>query len=480
MGQGQSMVLSCRLRFPKIGGAGKLVALTGLALLALDWASPSLAQEQKPPDQNGVTSPSIATSMPYNGDPWGTRAWLAGLGLTYNFIYTHDSLANVHGGLRRGLVDQGKLEYNTTFDFEKLTGWHGLTFYTNVFFIHNTGRFRRDFVGGVNTIAAIEADSTVRLSELWAEQKFWDDKASLRVGQLAADVEFFYSELSFPFLQSDWPTITALNLPSGGPAYPLSTPGVRLKVEPTPDITMLLAVFNGDPAGPPPPEDEQVRNRYGLNFRLQDPPFIITETQIRANHGKSDSDLARAVKLGAWAHAGDFDDPRVARDGTLLAALNGSGEPLRRHGNFGFYGVFEQQLYRPKGGAWDSGISLFGRVSASPGDRNPIDFYADGGIVFSGMVPGRPDDKFGVSVMFARYSDAAREFDRDRIAFTGLPGVVRDFEANLELNYTFQIISGWVVQPILTYVWHPSGKAAISPETSRNATVIGLRSMWQY
>jgi porin len=82
--------------------------------------------------------------------------------------------------------------------------------------------------------------------------------------------------------------------------------------------------------------------------------------------------------------------------------------------------------------------------------------------------------------MFARYSDAAREFDRDRIVFTGLPGVVRDFEANLELNYMYQLIPGWTVQPVVTYVWHPSGKAALTPATSHNATVIGLRSMWQY
>ena len=64
------------------------------------------------------------------------------------------------------------------------------------------------------------------------------------------------------FLQSDWPTIAAVNLPSGGAAYPLSTPGVRLKVEPIKNVWLLLAMLNGDPAGPGP-GDEQLRNRYG-------------------------------------------------------------------------------------------------------------------------------------------------------------------------------------------------------------------------
>jgi hypothetical protein len=43
-----------------------------------------------------------------------------------------------------------------------------------------------------------------------------------------------------------------VNLPSGGAAYPLSTPGVRLKVDPVKNVSLLLAVLNGDPAGPGP------------------------------------------------------------------------------------------------------------------------------------------------------------------------------------------------------------------------------------
>ena len=170
--------------------------------------------------------------------------------MVYGLEYTNDLLSNVRGGLRTGTIDQGKLHGILTVDFGKLAGWNGLSGFVNFFQIHNTGRIRRDYVGGINTIAAIEAVPTTRLSEVWLEQKFANDKASLRVGQLAADAEFFYSELSTMFLQSDWPTIAALNLPSGGAAYPLSTPGARLKVEPVDNVALLLAVLNGDPAGP--------------------------------------------------------------------------------------------------------------------------------------------------------------------------------------------------------------------------------------
>ncbi|NVN87781.1 MAG: carbohydrate porin [Rhodopseudomonas sp.] len=441
----------------------------GLCLAVLGFAAPALADG---PDQNGITAPSIATSLPDNGDPTGMRKWLASHGITYNFIYTNDLLANVSGGLRRGTVDQGKLEYNMTVDLEKLANWQGLSFYANVFQIHNTGRIRRDYVGGINTIAAIEAVPATRLSELWLEQKFWDGKASVRAGQLAADSEFFFSSLSFMFLQSDWATITAANLPSGGPAYPLSTPGVRFKADPNANVSLLLAVFNGDPAGPGN-GDEQLRNRYGLNFRVRDPALVIAEAQFRANQGKDDTGLARALKLGAWGHFGDFNDLRFGNDGTLLGATAGTGVPATRQGNFGLYGVIEQQLYRPAGGAADSGVSVFSRVSFSPSDRNLIDFFVDGGLVFAGMVPGRPDDKFGASFMYARFSDSVRSFDLDRI-LSGTPGFVRDFEANLELSYSATMVPGWTMQPVLTYVWHPAGDA------SRNAIVTGVRSIWLF
>ena len=110
----------------------------------------------------------------------------------------------------------------------------------------------------------------------------------------------------------------------------------------------------------------------------------------------------------------------------------------------------------------------------SPSDRNLINAYIDGGVVVAGVIPGRPNDLFGASAMYARYSDAVRAFDRDTVAFTGIPGPIRDYEANLELNYTAQIVPGLYVQPLVARIWHPSGDA------SRNAIVTGVRSLWRF
>ena len=450
--------------------AGKIGIVVMATLLGVSAAS---GQAWWTSSKDGIPEPSIATSLPHNGDPAGVRKWLGDRGLVYGLEYTNDVLSNLRGGSRTGTIDQGKLHGILTVDFGKLAGLNGLSLFANVFQIHNTGRIRRDYVGGINTIAAIEAVPTTRLSEIWLEQKFAGDKASLRVGQLAADAEFFFSTHSPLFLQSDWPTIAAVNLPSGGAAYPLSTPGVRLKVDPTEDVSLLFAVLNGDPAGPGP-GDEQIRNHYGLNFRVNDPPFLIGEAQFRRNHGKDDTGLATTLKLGAWHHFGWFDDKRFASDGALLASPASSGMPLRHRGNTGIYAVIDQQLYRPPGGSAESGILVFSRLSLSPSDRNLVDAFIDGGIVFAGLIPQRPADRFGASVIYARFSDSIRAFDREVVTLSGIPGVVRDFETNLELSYAAQIVPGWLVQPNLQFIWHPNG------DSTKNATVAGVRSIWRY
>lgn len=462
------LLVQCKMLIarPKICGLPILCA--GLGVLF-----GQLAHAQQAPSDIGITEPSIATSLPQNGDPFGARKRLHDHGISYNVIYTNDVLSNLSGGIRRGTIDQGKIEGQLLIDLEKLAGLKDWTFYANTFGIYNSGRIRRDYVGGMNTIAAIEASPTIRLSEVWLER--WLGPVSFRFGQLAADAEFFYSDLSQIFMQSDWPTIAAVNLPSGGPAYPLSALGARVKYEFPKDASLLFAVFNGDPAGPCPGEPDTC-NRYGVNFRLRDPAFMIGELQFRRNRGHNDTGLATTVKIGGWSHLGQFADPRLDNNGMLLASSASTGVPLWHRGDYGVYGVIDQQLYRPRGGDGDSGISVFSRGSLSPSDRNLVNFYIDGGIVFGGMVPKRPDDRFGASIMYARFSDSVRGFDQDQINFGNLTSPPRDYETNLEFTYVAEIVKGWTVQPVYTFIWHPSGTGIRYPD----AQVAGMRSIIKF
>jgi len=159
----------------------------------------------------------------------------------------------------------------------------------------------------------------------------------------------------------------------------------------------------------------------------------------------------------------------------LLANPAGSGIPAKHRGDFGIYGIIDQQIYRPQNGAPDSGISVFSRASLSPSDRNLFDTYIDGGIVFAGLLPSRPKDRFGASVIYARFADGARAFDQDQINFGVMPGPVRNYETNLELTYIAMIVPGWTLQPDFQIIWHPSGG-----QSAREAKVMSLRSVLKF
>src|SRR3954470_1013184 len=200
---------------------------------------------------------------------------------------------------------------------------------------------------------------------------------------------------------------TAADLPSGGPAFPLATPGVRLKVAPTDELSFLAAMFNGDPAGPARPGDEpdpQGRNRTGTNLRVTDPAFLIGEAAYTYNQDKEAAGLPGTIKLGTWAHLGRrFQDQRFDSTGLSLADPNASGFARLLRGNWGVYAVADQMIYRVPD-TTDQGMGVFTRVSASPEDRNHISFYMDGGMTYKGLIPGRADDTFGLSFGYAQIS----------------------------------------------------------------------------
>ncbi len=452
-----------------------------LAAILVDLAATgSFAQSD--PQQGVAPTSSIASSLPNKGDPFGTRAWLADRGVTYGFLHTTEALSNVRGGIKRGTVFDGKLETLIGIDFGRLAGLDGLTMFSNILQLHGDSGPDRNLLGNLNTVSNIEALPTTRLSELWLQQTFAGGMASLRAGQLVVDTEFLYSQYFSFFMSSDWPTNPAVNIPSGGAAYPLSTPGIRLKIDPTPQTTFLLSLLNGDPAGPGLNDPEQ-RNRHGLNFRVNDPPYLIGEFQYRYNQAPKATGLAGGVRFGAWHHFGSFDDQRFDSNGSSLASPLSTGIARRLRGNDGVYAVIDQQLYRPAGGDANSGILLFGRAAYSPPDRSLNDFYLDAGIIFTGLIPARPADAFGASFLYAHMSDRARGLDRDTRLFTGLPVPLRDYELSFEFTYGAAIVPGWTIYPTAHLIFHPGGNAPDprSPiEPIKNAVVIGVRSVMQY
>jgi porin len=443
---------------------------TGWVRTLAPWlAAFALALAPKPAAADcEVTESGIPEDVVAPIDVGQVRKSLAKSGFALGGLYLGETFGNT-GGIRQGVTYDGVVWMYLNGDLHKAGLWKGLCFHADAYQIHGHG-ITAENIGGLMPVSNYEALASTRLSELWLEQYLFDDRLAVRVGQLTADTEFLLSDGGGLLLNGTfgWAALPASDLPGGGPAYPLSTPGVRVKASPNDKLDLMVGIYNGDPANPNCTKDPQICNSDGLDFRLDDPPLLMIEGSYKYNQ---DGRLPGTLKLGGWNHFGKFEHQRIDSGGVPIAISFNSGRPI--DGDWALYAIVDQLVWRMPGSEDPKGIGIFGRVIGAPSAQNLVDFYADGGLTFTGMIPRRPNDTLGLGFAYAGISNQVHGFDRD----AGLP-VARTYEALLEICYTYEIRSGWTLQPDFQYIWQPGGGVPKESGEGRveNAAVWGART----
>lgn len=424
-------------------------ACTGFALFAMLFAAPVRAQ----PSGYMFQQPTLL------GDWFGARNRLEDHGVMLGAAEILEVLGSPGGG-KSGTTLDGRFELFANVDLDAALGWRGALFHANAYQIHGDG-LSSQVLGNLLTVSNIEAQPATRLFGLWSQQSLLGDTLSLRVGQIAADDEFFVSQYASLLINSTfgWPSIMGLNVAGGGPAYPSARPGVRARIAVTPALVVSAAAFSGDAQN----------NPEGYNFRIGDDVLLMAEAAYSGNIAA----LPGTLKLGIWYHSARFADQRIDRTGLPLASFTSSGLPAMHRGDSGGYVIVDQLLWRETGTS-DRGLASFLRMGIAPGDRNLIDFHLDGGLTYSGPIPGRESDLIGIGLSYERVGAGRRGFGMDAIALTGAALPLPDFESAVELSYQAQMAPWWIVQPDLQIVIHPG--ARLKPMTQDSAVVLGLRT----
>jgi porin len=155
----------------------------------------------------------------------------------------------------------------------------------------------------------------------------------------------------------------------------------------------------------------------------------------------------------------------------------------------GFYGIIDQMLYRAPGQdevpsknpvsgkavsdgkstAGDApvrGLNSWFRLGYCPQSYNPLSFYTDGGVVYTGLIPGRRQDKTGVAFCYEQVSSGYMTLGNAQ----GIPGP--SFEAVIEFTHSIRLTPAIALQPDIQYVLHPGGS-----RQNGNALVAGFRAV---
>jgi porin len=389
------------------------------------------------------------------GDWGGWRKRLFDDGFSLTPVYSGEVMGNPSGGKRQGVIYEGLFNVSVDFDLEKMSNGEvdDLTIHANALEIHGPS-LSLDDTGDFSNTSSIAGYNTLRLDELWIQKGFMQQRLSVKVGNIAVDTEFFQSSSAGLFIGATFGafTLIANNLPNP-PVYPAASPGIRLKLSPTPETYLMGGVFGMDNDS-----NLSTNNQSGTRFALNGHSgmLIMAEAGYLLNQGPHDKGLQGSYRLGSIIDTGNFDT-----FASQAAAVNGTG-PLRGAGSdYAIYAVVDQQVYVHD----QEAISLFARIGGAPADTNFVHLYWDCGFNLAGWIPGRPDDIGGLAV--AR-SEVSSSFSDAQVSEGNRPYTAETF---LESTYRVQLQPWWSVQPVAQYILTPSGQ-----QGSKNALVLGLRS----
>lgn len=447
----------------KFAKTAAVASVLGLALLGLPTLASAANCDLSESDLTHGAAPGVPEGAAFALDPGGVRRALRKHGVEVGGAYYGEAFYD-WGGIKDGGAYDGVLGLYLNADMQTLGLWKGLCFHTDGYQAHGQSITGED-VGGLMPVSSFEAEPSTRLFELWLEQHLFNDTVAVKFGQLAADAEFFFAEGGGNFLNGTWgwAPIAAENNPNGGPAYPLATPGVRVALTPTENTSLMVGVYNGDPAPACAADNPQICNNHGTDFELDDDPLLMVEGAY--NYELAGGRLPGTIKIGGWNHFGEFEHQRVDVGGELIGVTGNAGKPLDN--DWALYVIVDQLIWRVPGSEDLHGVGMFFRFAGAPEDRNLVDFYFDAGLTFSGMIPGRRNDILAIGFAYTGISDDVSAFDVDSGEI-----VARNYESLVEIAYTFEIKEGWILQPDFQHFWNPGGRVAGVDD----ATVLGART----
>jgi porin len=405
--------------------------------------------------------PGWAAHLQEQLDEWNfLRSHLDVRGITLETVNTTDVGSNInHKGTNNALVI-GDIDLLLTLNAEKLIGWQGGTV-----FLYGLGLYGGTTFEGTDAQGAdnISANNTWKLFEAWYQQNLLQERFSVLAGLYDVTSEFdVISSASELFLNSSFGTnpTFALSGKNGPSTFPNASLGFRAQAKLTENLTLRAVVADGVPGDPPDDPDT-------MSVKLRQKDGILFTTEAAYYVGKSDSQVTDRQRVGAErprrlvlrriGRAAELQyDAKFAFGGWFyttnledLSEVDSGGNPVKRNGTHGIYGLAEQLVYEEQG-LGEQGLWVFGEVAYANPKVNRFSHYFGGGLVYNGLFPGRDFDETGFGFAIARNSSHYKDGQRQE------GKRVSDQEIALEWTHTIHFSQAITIQPDVQYIIHPN------------------------
>jgi porin len=444
-----------------------MLAGTGAAIVLLGSLLASIVEAQTP---EPMTSGGDPWSRPRLTGSWGgLRDDLGKRGVTLDVDLSQFGQGVASGGRETGFEYSGVGDYTLNVDTGKLGLWPG-----GFLNVHAQNRFGRTVNKKAGALEAVngyalfpKADgSVVALPNLTFAQFLarWFGLYLGKIDTLGGDENEFahYDPNKFMNVGFDF------NLTLG--LVPISTLGGGIILLPTQDpaeAIVSLSVFDSDGKTTTTGFDNFFTNGVMLagEARVRIKPFGLTGHQLlggtwsnkdRVSLDQDPSNIARMLLFSRF--------PRLEDPGPLLRDLLSRFfpsllvpvQPLKMTTNaWSVYYNFDQFLWSPEGHP-DRGVGVFFRFGVSDGIANPIKYHYNAGVGGKGVVPGRPQDSFGIGWSNVQFSNNLVPFLRQRL------GLGLEHENAVEMYYN-AALTGWLNLTADLQIVNPGLKKTLDP-----------------
>jgi len=370
------------------------------------------------------------------GNWGGLRSRLSDTGISVFGAYESETAGNPVGGESQQIRYTHNIAAGVIFDLHALLGLDDTYFLASA--SERYGNSLSYDIPNFFQVQQIYGHQTIRLVDLAVEHLFFHRRLDVVAGRINA-LDDFATSPYYCFAQNLGFCGNPLSIPvnSSIPSYPGAAWGLRARYEISPELYSMTGAYNT--------RDGFRSNKYhGVDFSVRQDSGVAIMEEL----GYSPAPLRQLGYPGTFKLGGLYDsEPRLQFE---------TGK--KRGGTWQVYWTLQQRLLRRPEGAINPHQGLWGflALTYAPPKMNTLEYFADAGLLYFGLIPHRPYDEIGLFGLWGQFSSDLRDAERA----SHQPAMTD--ESIIEANYMINVTPSFTVQPDIQGVFRPNGTGLIS------------------